>query len=276
MIGIKEGMSGIKESLVEAMQVNQDTSERMNQLAAELRTKLDKELQRLSGKIMENEKMASDTRNTLAIIERALKEQRAGENLSGSSRSSMGIYLSGIDTLRELVGDRADDDPIAVVKKLLYQSHMYYFYDRIILGDKQKNRLDTRTALIYFRSMQNKKEAEVGIKRYLATMKAKGVMIREIFPSERMKEVGGLNKCGFDMKNEGKIKRFRIQNRRDVPILQGIYPGRNSYEDIHPDEYSDALETAMELDRQETDDRQQRLEKNRVEQSTTNFGDQSG
>ena len=276
MTEIKEGMTGIKESLVETMQVNQITSDKMDQLAAELNIKLDRELNKLSCRISENEKVALDTKNTLEIVEKALREQRAGENLIGPSRSSMGIYLVGIEALRQQICDRSDEDPIAVVKKMLYQANCFYFYDRIILGDKQKNRLDTRTALIYFRSMQNKKEAEVGIKRFLASLKAKGVMIRDIFPSERMKEVGGLNKCGFDMKNEGKISRFRIQNRRDVPILQGIYPGGSSYVDIHPDEYSDALEIAMELDRQESSSRQQHAEENenRMEQTTTNFGDQ--
>ena len=111
VIGIKEGVTELKEGLVEALQGNQITSDKMDRLASELQIKLDRELNILSSKITENERMAADTRNTMAIMERAMKEQRAGDNLTGPSRSAMGIYLSGIESLRQLVGDRAEGGP---------------------------------------------------------------------------------------------------------------------------------------------------------------------
>ena len=231
---------------IEAKKASQDTAKKVEQLAKEFNSKLDSQMKQLHGKMEEAEAYAADNRATMAIIEKALKETRAGDNLQGPSRSAMGVYLSGVDKLREIISERHDKDPVAVVKRMLRDSRCFYFYDRIMISDRQ-NRMEAKTAMIYFRSLQNKKEAEVSIKRFLAHHQAKGVMIRDIFPSERMTEVGGLNKYGFDLKNEGTIDRFRIQNRRDVPILQGIYPGKTYYEDINLSGYSDA----MELDNQD-------------------------
>ena len=231
---------------IEAKKASQDTAKKVEQLAKEFNSKLDSQMKQLHGKMEEAEAYAADNRATMAIIEKALKETRAGDNLQGPSRSAMGVYLSGVDKLREIISERHDEDPVAVVKRMLRDSRCFYFYDRIMISDRQ-NRMEAKTAMIYFRSLQNKKEAEVSIKRFLAHHQAKGVMIRDIFPSERMAEVGGLNKYGFDLKNEGTIDRFRIQNRRDVPILQGIYPGKTYYEDINLSGYSDA----MELDNQD-------------------------
>ena len=231
---------------IEAKKASQDTAKKVEQLAKEFNSKLDSQMKQLHGKMDEAEAYAADNRATMAIIEKALKETRAGDNLQGPSRSAMGVYLSGVDKLREIISERHDEDPVAVVKRMLRDSRCFYFYDRIMISDRQ-NRMEAKTAMIYFRSLQNKKEAEVSIKRFLAHHQAKGVMIRDIFPSERMAEVGGLNKYGFDLKNEGTIDRFRIQNRRDVPILQGIYPGKTYYEDINLSGYSDA----MELDNQD-------------------------
>jgi hypothetical protein len=69
--------------------------------------------------------------------------------------------------------------------------------------------MDTKSAMIFFTSVQTKREAEVKIKKMLGQMAAKGVMVRDLFLAERKNEVRGPNKVGYKMKTAGKCEMIK-------------------------------------------------------------------
>ena len=117
---------------------------------------------------------------------------------------------------------------------------MYYFFERIIIIDKNARRQDANTAIVYLGSLQQKRQAEVNMRKELGKMRARGVMIRDLFPLERMEEVRTLNKKGFEMKTNSEVQRFRIINRREMLILQVLYNNAKGYKDVNPHNVEDA------------------------------------
>ena len=227
----------------EAKAAAQRMDTKMEHLVKEVDKKLSTNLEEMFERLKKAEESSSDLRLTMASMEKAYREMQSGDNLPAQSRSGAGIYLAGLDKLRVIYHADRSVDPIEVVKRLLFDAKCYYFYDRIYLADKQANRIDTRAAMIHFSSVQTKKDAEVKIKRQLAQLTARGVMIRDLFPQERMLEVRGLNKTGFEMKAAGKCERFRIINRQDKPILQVLYKNTFRYEDVQPEGYEESMDT---------------------------------
>ena len=203
-------------------------------MVQDLSDPLNAALGRLS--IVESE--ANDLKNMLRIMQNAMEEMKGGENLPVNSRSGLGIYIAGLDNLKKEMKLHREEDPAEAIKMLLGAVTVYYFFDRIIITDKNAQMQDAKSAIVYFGSLQQKRQAEYNIRRELGKMRARGVMIRDLFPLERMEEVRELNKKGYDMKSSGEVMRYRIINRRDVP--SGPAQKCQGIQDVKPDNFEDS------------------------------------
>ena len=195
------------------------------------------------------DKFMDDTKKTLQTLEKARAEmmQNAGRNDNQTGRSGSGAVLSGIMKLKEIYQMHINTDPVEVVRNMLNLTEAIAFFDRIIILDKTKPRNRADKAIIYFGSIQRKKEATQRIRHGFMGLGAKGVGLRDLFPSEMMEEVVTLNKYGYDLKMAGKIERFRVINRNEKPILQGLLPNAKYFRDIAPPTYEEN-DDIMEMD----------------------------
>ena len=171
--------------------------------------------------------------------ERAARLQEEAK-VSASGRpetpAEMGLFLTGVGRLAALSG-RHYADPVEAVRDLLMEAEQWWFHDRIVLPlGRNKTRKDAVSAIVYFRSIQQRKAAVVAIKRVLGRYKMIGVGLRDLFPAEAMAEVGYLHRAGLAMREAGLVTRFRVVNIRDKPVLQANKDG-GSYRNIQEKEY---------------------------------------
>jgi len=225
---VEEEIAGARKEMEQMGKVLQKRMEEMTKTAAGL-TEAQK-------KYKEAEEERENARVTMEAMQKAFDEMKAGSSLKvEQSRSGCALHLSGIKTLRG-IWKLGREDPVEVVKSLLVESKAIYMYDRIIMLDKERGRMEMDRAIIYFRSVQTKKDAEQCLKLTLANMKAKGVSIRDVFAQERMAEVKDMVDQAKEDKAAGKIFRYRIINRWEQPILQYLYTAGGRYEDIKGNE----------------------------------------
>ena len=127
-------------------------------------------------------------------------------------------------------------DPMEAVRDLLVEAEQWWFHDRIVLPlGGNKTRKDAVSAIVYFRSIQQRKAAVVAFKRVFGRYKMIGVGLRDLFPAEAMAEVGYLHRAGLAMKEAELITRFRVVNVKDKPVLQANKDG-SSYRNIQEKE----------------------------------------
>ena len=221
---VEEEMSGARKEMEKMGKVLQKRMEEMTKTAAGLTEAQEK--------YKEAQEERENAKMTMEAMQRAFDEMKAGSSLKvEQSRSGCALHLSGIKTLRDF-WKLGREDPMEVVKSLLVESKAIYMYDRIIMLDKDRSRMEMDRAIIYFRSVQTKKDAEQCLKLTLANMKARGVSIRDVFAQERMAEVKDMVDQAKEDKAAGKIFRYRIINRWEQPVLQYLYNAGGRYEDI--------------------------------------------
>lgn len=180
-------------------------------------------------------------------------------SLLGSTPSELGLFLTGLDRFRAWYyeNEAANVDPAQVAKDLLFECGSLYYHDRCILPrPKNKRRADVTTAIIYFRSIQHRREAIVAIKGYLARNEVRRVGVRDLFPSEAMEEVRFLHKAGFYLKEKGTVDRFRVINIADKPVLQGV-KGSGPFAPIEAAAYQ-----GMEIEQEATGGQQENAQAN--------------
>jgi len=229
---VEEEMIGARKEMEKMGKVLQKRMEEMTKTAAGLTEAQEK--------YKEAQEERENAKATMEAMQKAFDEMKAGSSLKvEQSRSGCALHLSGIKILRE-IWKLNREDPMEVVKSLLVESKTIYMYDRIIMLDKERGRMGIDRAIIYFRSVQTKKDAEQCLKLTLANMKAKGISIRDVFAQERMAEVKDMVDQAKEDKAAGKIFRYRIINRWEQPILQYLYNAGGRYEDIRGNETAGA------------------------------------
>ena len=183
-------------------------------------------------------------KTTIATMEALLKNMK-GEKMQ---KSGKGIYIAGLDRLRAQLGLHDKTHPIQVCKTLLWYAfgNSLGQYESIRLLDRTKHWSQINTAMIYFYSPQNKKDAEIMFKQYFQKEKIQGVMIRDIFPQEKIQEAKDLAKKGAIMRENGKVMRYRVMNRNGEPILQVLYTGGRGYQDLKVHENEEEMEEGGE------------------------------
>jgi len=228
-------------------------------------------------------KMTEESRNFFEEQMRELK--KAVLNTNGAALYGMaannceqGLYIAGIDNIKKLLKLSGNWDPAMVVGELLLQCdrQIYGSRDRILIPiQKGKQRRDGNTAIIYFRSIQAKKEAAIFLKKKLMSLGARGINIRDLFPAERMEEVNQLTRLGHLMKREKVILKFRVINVNNAPVIQIMESGSKQYKALTPEQVEEGLKKLPAHDEQmdqEYSEEQNSRQFNRMEQQSTSGG----
>jgi len=147
------------------------------------------------------------------------------------SRNMKGLYIAGLDTLKQVLNLHQDAHPVQVIKCLLYYCEVSSYYDSIIPLGRNKNWRDVNSALLFCTSVQTKKDTELAIKHYLQVNKVRGVLLRDIFPSDQIECAKELTKLGAELKEKGTIFKYRVINRADKPVLQILKRNSRIYTD---------------------------------------------
>ena len=210
----KEGMQNMKKEVVK--------------MAAALKA-LDKEGGTdIVNMVQQMEAMKEDIENlktTIATMEQLLTTQAA------DSRYTRGMYVVGIDKIKEYFDLQPKSHPSSAIKCLLYSAKCLGHYETIIPLDKGKPVPEAKSAMILFTSLQTKRDSEQYIKKFLLEQDIKGVVLRDIFPADKIQQSKDLNKKGAEMRQKGIIVRYRVINRNDSPVLQVLLMNNWKYED---------------------------------------------
>jgi len=186
------------------------------------------------------------------------------------SNAEQGIYITGIDNIKRLFQLTGNWDPAMVIGELLLQCdrQIYGGKDRIIIPvPKGKIRAEAKTGIVYFRSIQTKKEAAIMIKQLLSHRKARGIGLRDLFPQEKMEEVNQLNKMGNYLRLEKVISRYRVININNAPVIQVIYEDGKFYTTMEQDKIEEELKVMPQDDEvMEQEDSQQTSGSNEEQQ----------
>lgn len=179
-----------------------------------------------------------NSKTTLATMEAMVK----GLKLSGAgNRNSRGLYIAGIDKIKAHFKLRPNTHPLEAVKTLLWYSQCFSQYESIVPLERHKHWSEVRSALIFSHSPQNKKDLELALKRFFQTTNVKGVLLRDIFPSDKIQEAKDLTKIAVALREKGDILKFRVVNKADRPVLQ-VLPnaaGVKGYQDYKTDDNMD-------------------------------------
>jgi len=176
------------------------------------------------------------------------------------SNAEQGIYVTGINNIKRLLQLTGNWDPAMVIGELLLQCdrQIYGSKDRIIIPvAKGKTRQETNVGIIYFRSIQCKKEAAIMMKKLLGQRKAKGIGLRDLFPQEKMEEVNQLNKIGNYLRMEKVITKYKVINIGNAPVIQVIYEDGRFYTTMEQDRIDDILKIMPQDEEMEQDNQQQ-------------------
>ncbi len=74
--------------------------------------------------------------------------------------------------------------------------------------EKHKHWSEVRSALIFCHSTQNKKDLEMALKKFFQHTNTRGVLLRDIFPSDKIQEAKDLTKIAATLKDKGEILKF--------------------------------------------------------------------
>ena len=179
----------------------------------------------------------ANNKTMLATMEALMK----GLKLSGNNnRNSRGLYIAGLDKIKAHFQLRPHTHPVEAVKTLLWYAKCFSQYKTIVPLEKHKHWSEVRSALIFCHSAQNKKDLEMALKKFFQHTNTKGVLLRDIFPSDKIQEAKDLTKIAATLKDKGEILKFRVVNKSDRPVLQVLpnIPNTKGYVDYKADETS--------------------------------------
>jgi len=105
----------------------EELDSKMTRVITEVDTKLNTHLTQVFERLNAAEAASNDIKLTMESMQKAYNEMKSGDKMTGQTRSGSGIYLVGIDKLRTLYKTSKTEDPMEVLKRLLWESQCYYF-----------------------------------------------------------------------------------------------------------------------------------------------------
>jgi len=116
---------------------------------------------------------------------------------------------------------RKEEDPCDVIHLALKNVEAAPYYTKVvpILSSVSKRRCDAVSAIVYFTSAFHKRWASGELRRMLAKQNAKSIGIRDVFEKNLMEESRNLTRVGFHLKAAGATDRFRVVNKKNLPVL---------------------------------------------------------
>jgi hypothetical protein len=147
-----------------------------------------------------------------------------GESSTGAADScETGIFLSGIQNLREILEMRPTTDPVNVAGRLMHEIGSYGAINRVYIADKavdKKERYKARAVIIYFNSTFHKRRAVFELKKFLQANAGLKATLSDVFPAAETPRALALTRYAADKRFDKSMTRTRIVNKSGSAVLQ--------------------------------------------------------
>ena len=220
-----------------------DVSENLKQQVLQVGNEADMNASRISDVVSEVENIQMEQDSMEEKLEQLAKDAEQGKKVTGNSRvmdtCETGIFISGIQSLKEYYKLNPSMDPSRVVGKLMQEIGCYSAIHNIFVADKTVDaamRKNARAVILYLTSPYHKKEVSIRLKKYLSDRRQLRVTVSDCFPAEEASKVNALNRLAYDRRQDKTFPRTRVINRRGQAVLQSARKKGDSYKDVKIDE----------------------------------------
>jgi methyl-accepting chemotaxis protein len=101
MEDVTEKTDNIEAELKKTSKKTDKIGRKLNQVVTEVDMKLNTNLAQIFERLKAAEAVSNDIRTTMETMEKAYKEMKSGDKMTGQTRSGASIYLAGIDKLKQ-------------------------------------------------------------------------------------------------------------------------------------------------------------------------------